>query len=231
MKVLNRVLVGLLVVAGGAGTFTGIRWANQLSALSATVAEQAVEIEAKNNEIARLKAINALLKVDRRVAQIAVLDQQQDTEGVVTTVEFIEFNGDGEPIGEPLKASVRGDTVYVAYLVLKFKDEFVEADDPIRGASACFFQSLFGNEQTPDSGVILDEPGAWPERYADQDEAGVFASGLLEDFWETANDPQRAAELGIRAMHGEAPFMRVEVGAVYRLAIRSAGGLTVTREQ
>ena len=54
---------------------------------------------------------------------------------------------------------------------------------------------------------------------------GEFESEIWSNFWELANDPAKAKELGIRAIHGEAPSMRLQKGKIYKLTLRASGGL------
>lgn len=49
------------------------------------------------------------------------------------------------------------------------------------------------------------------------------------DLWTIANDRQRVADLGIRATHAQAPSMRVDKGATYKLDLRSTGDFGLQR--
>jgi len=46
-------------------------------------------------------------------------------------------------------------------------------------------------------------------------------------FWEYALNPSVVRESGVRAMHGEAPFIKLEPGHNFELELRSSGGLTI----
>ena len=50
---------------------------------------------------------------------------------------------------------------------------------------------------------------------------------IEEDFWSIANNPEKAAELGIRAVHGDAPSMRVQKGKSYKILLRNTGETSV----
>lgn len=54
-----------------------------------------------------------------------------------------------------------------------------------------------------------------------------FERQLWSEFWEFANDPQRAAEMGIRAANGEAVSIQVREGKVYSISLRASGGLSI----
>ena len=51
-----------------------------------------------------------------------------------------------------------------------------------------------------------------------------FEQTIWTNFWKYANDPQLAKAAGIRAMHGEAPSMRLEKGKLYSIELRASGG-------
>ncbi|MSR45740.1 MAG: hypothetical protein EXS13_01510 [Planctomycetes bacterium] len=198
----------------------------------------AAEVATKQKEIERLVLAQKLLKVERRVARLVVLEQSKEKAAGVTRtrVRFQELDSDSAPIGEPIEATLDGEQVYVDAQVVKFEDALVEAGDPLRGSSLVLFRRLFGEAQAPSSGVALDVDGARPRAYGGNDPGGgggdnVESLSELERevwqrFWQLAHDPKLAATLGVRAAHGEAPSMKVRTGEVYRLTLRASGGLT-----
>ena len=54
-----------------------------------------------------------------------------------------------------------------------------------------------------------------------------FEQQIWKDFWDIANDEERAREKGIRAAHGEEPYTQLREGKSYRLELRASGGLTI----
>jgi hypothetical protein len=50
---------------------------------------------------------------------------------------------------------------------------------------------------------------------------------IWKDFWTIAANPSRAAELGIRAAHADAPSIRVNEGVTYELELRTTGEFTL----
>ena len=54
-----------------------------------------------------------------------------------------------------------------------------------------------------------------------------FERKIWSDFWSFANDPQRAAELGIHAAQQTAVGMRVQPGKIYEVELRTTGDLTI----
>jgi hypothetical protein len=205
------------------------------------------ELEARATEIRRLESVvaekerlvralelaNRLLKVQHRVARIEVLAQgaaADAPERVRTTVRFTEFGADGEPLAPGQELTVEGKQVYVESLVIQFEDRYVEQGDALRGTSLCLFRRLFGEDQKPSAGVPLDSAGQQPLAYGGDTSADPVHRALWERFWDYANDPALARELGVRALQGEAPFVEARVGRSYRLELRAAGGLVIEAE-
>lgn len=212
----------------------------RIAELGRTLEEKAREIHAleadlaaKQKEIEALSVALALSKVDHRVARLEVLAQgapADDPERVRTTVRFTEVDSDGEPLGPGHEVTLEGKTVYVESLVIKFEDSYVEQGDPLRGASICLFRRLFGDGQSPETGFPLDPAGEQPAVYAGDTTPNALHRALWERFWDYANEPELARALGVRAIHGEAPFIEARPGKTYRLELRASGGLTLSAE-
>ena len=203
----------------------------QSAAQGARISELGAEVEAKARQIQALEAAMRLLKIDHRLARIEVLGRDTAGDGSITTrLRFAELDGQGEPLEEGRELSVRGKRVYVESLVVKFDDSYVEAGDFLRGTSVCLFRRVFGEDQKPSDGAPLEVEGRRPRVYAGDETPDPFYDDLWTHFWRYANDPEAAAERGVRAMHGEAPFAEVEVGKTYLLELRASGGLTIRVE-
>lgn len=191
----------------------------QISTLNVKVDEQA-------QEIARLDTSMRLLKVDERVATLKVLDQSTNAANeVYSLVEFQEFDDGDNPIGEARQFRIKGDIVYIDSWVVKFEDKYVEEADLQRGTSLLLFRRLFGEFQEPQQGFAIDQIGQRPAAYEDGSVLSEFEKRIWDDFWNVANDKGKQEELGIRAIHGEAPFRKVMQGRTYRIQRRASGGL------
>ncbi|MBN1854382.1 MAG: hypothetical protein JW829_16750 [Pirellulales bacterium] len=209
---------------------------NALSEKNALVSQQRGTIEklnrdiaVKDEQIARLDMALRLLKVDHRLAELRVIDQQEDsaTGRLKSTIEFVEVNDEGVPLDTPRRFDIDGEMVYIEYLVAKFEDKYVEAADFQRATSICLFQRIFGEFQEPIDGYELDRVGARPTAYARGGKMSDFEQKIWDDFWNIASNPQRARELGIRAAHSEAPAIKVQPDRTYRLLLRASGGLSI----
>jgi hypothetical protein len=204
--------------------------------LASQNAEQAATIE-------RQQVAMQLLKVRRRLARLAVLDQRERTDdettanaseaendvprNVVTRIEFVEIGDNGDPIGEAKQFEIIGDMVYVDYLRVTFDDKYIEESDLDRSTAICLFQRIFGEYQDPADGFHLDTIGTRPTAYARGTEMSQFERKIWNDFWLIANDSQRAAELGIHAAHGNAVSIRVRPNQTYEIDLRSTGEMSI----
>ncbi|TAH36983.1 MAG: hypothetical protein EYC70_08345 [Planctomycetota bacterium] len=184
------------------------------------------EVAERDRRIEQLEAALRLLKVDHRLARIIVLEQTPDA----TTLEFQEIGADNLPLGAPKVFTLRGDIAYVDALVIKFDDSLVEAGDALRGTSVCLFRRLFGEYQQPSDGFPLDPVGMRPLPYSVEGEASPLESDLWRRFWDYANDPSLAEQHGVRAVHGEAPYMELRPDARYIVELRASGGLSIRPE-
>lgn len=244
---LLRTLVWLAVlVLIGFGGWLGYRAYDDRSELSRKVAAQDEElakkskrieqlsndVAAKQRRIEKLDLALRLLKIDRRVAEMFVLEQwrSQPTDKLMTKFQFTEVDGNGQKLAEPKVFTIEGDTVYIDAWVVKYSDELVEAGDPLRGASVFVFRRVFGEKQEPSKGFALDDVGRRPAAYGQQHEASDIEKEIWTNFWDFANDPQRAQQAGVRAAHGEAPSIQLREGKLYRVTLRSSGGLNIVPE-
>ncbi len=212
---------------------------DELADKKAEIAKQQKEIVTLNEEvirqqaeIQRLDTALRLHKMERRLARIRVLDAGVDPDSgkKFSKIEFVELNELGDPVGQARQFSLDGEMVYVDYWVVKFEDKYVEQADLERGMSICMLSRVFGDLQKPKEGFTLDQPGQRPGNYARGSVMSDFEKKIWDDFWKIANDPQQAAELGIRALHGDAVSIKVEKGKTYRVTVRASGGPEIVVE-
>ncbi|MBP85632.1 MAG: hypothetical protein CMJ64_02780 [Planctomycetaceae bacterium] len=201
----------------------------QIEQKDAEIGDLNVQVEDQQREIERLDTAMRLLKVDHRVARISVVDQRRNEENdsVVTVIEFQELNENGDPLDDVRTFEIAGDVVYVDSWVVKFDDKYVEEADIDRATSLVLFRRLFGERQEPREGFALDQEGTRPKVYGTGAELSDFEKKIWGDFWDVAHDDTKQEELGIRAIHGEAPSIKVKKGKAYRLDLRASGGLSI----
>jgi hypothetical protein len=204
----------------------------RLKDANSRAAELAAEVERQKAEIAKLETSNRLLKLRHRIAQIRVIDQKENPETgrPQTEIEFFEVNEEGAPLTDQRqKFTIDGDRVFVDCLLAKFDDKYIEANDLDRRTAICLFQRIFGEHQEPHEGFEIDQVGTAPTSYERGGEMSEFEKRIWRDFWTLANNPEKAKELGIRAVHADAPSLRVEKGGLYELELRTTGDFTFRR--
>jgi hypothetical protein len=142
---------------------------------------------------------------------------------------FIQYQPGSETPAFRKDFTLPGDEVYIDGLVIQFERPYVEAADGLRGKSLLLFRRAFGDRQQPVDGVPLFEAkGEIPLTYQVDQQPSDFEQKLWAEFWTLANDPARAKERGVRVAQGEAPHVRVVAGQVYKVTLRSSGGMELT---
>lgn len=203
-----------------------------MTALSEEVETLTTDLAETTEKLARTETALRLIKLRHRIARLRVIDQQEGSAptGQVSTIEFYEVGDDGTPLSEDRKTfEIAGDRVYVECLVAKFEDKYIEQADLDRSTAICLFQRIFGEYQQPQEGFPIDNVGANLASYAQGKSMSDFERSIWRDFWTLANDREKAAKLGIRAAHADAPSIRVQNGATYELELRSTGEFTIRR--
>jgi hypothetical protein len=240
----------LTILVGGAG-FLGYKGYEIYNEPQKELAERQAELEKTrsslkqaNEDNDRLKVAMNLLKVRHRLARLTVLDQREvpaknpsDTAPasatgatppkLMTKIEFAEINEQGEPIGKPKQFDIVGDVVYVDYLHVTFDDKFIEQSDLDRSTSIALFQRIFGEHQEAANGFQLDTVGTRPTAYGRGTQMSEFEKKIWDDFWLIANDPAKAADLGIHAAQKTAVGMQLRPGKTYEIELRASGNMTI----
>jgi hypothetical protein len=226
-------VLGLL----GTGGWVGYQAINERALVDRELKTKTEQLAVKVAEVERLTKENQklglalrLLKIDHRVAEIVVLDQNQENERPTTRFQFVELTNDGSTIGEKKVFTVEGDTIYVDAWVIKYADELIEKGDPLRSTSVCLFRRIFGEYQEPSEGFALDSAGSRPSVYSQGNELSPLEREMWANFWEYANSPAKAKKAGVRAAHGEAPSIRLQSGKRYRVELRASAGLSIVPE-
>lgn len=189
-------------------------------------AQQAARIAELERQKAELTRIVSRLKAERRVAQVYVVSQDKDNDGKIsqTRLDFQEFDKEGRKL--PLRTvTVPGETVYVDALVVRFTDRYVEGGDQLRGHSLHLFRRVFGENQRPSDGELLDRPNEVPPAYRTKANPDDFEQEVWRHFWDYASDPEKAALAGVRVAQGEAVYQRVKQAQVWQISTRADGGL------
>jgi hypothetical protein len=187
------------------------------------------QIRVQKDTIVRQEAYLTILKHTERRARVEVLRQAKDQQGnLQTTIRFTETDSSGKPISVSRELTLPGQEVYFDTMVIKFDDHFIEQSDPLKGQALMLFRRIFSSNQRPEDGVIIDRDGQPPETYAERQAPNGFEKDIWKRFWELANDENLAKQHGVRAIHGDAPYMRLEPDRVYEVLLRSTGEVIIT---
>lgn len=228
---LRLALWGVLLIAAAAA---GVYIADRL--LVAPQRDLKQKIEAQEREIARLQERNErletylkLLRYTERRARIEVLGQQySESLQPVSRIRFTEVDAAGAPITVSREFTLAGLEVYIDTMTIRFEDHFVEQGDPLKGRSLMLFRRIFTSSMRPEEGHVLDRDGLPPEAYAERQAVTEFEKNLWLRFWELAGNEDLARKSGVRAIHGDAPYTRLEPNRVYHVTLRSTGEVSIT---
>jgi hypothetical protein len=219
-----------LVAVGSASVYLGYELIVQpRREMQDQIRKQTETIGKLEQDKLRLEAYLKILKhIDRR-ARVEVLKQAKDPKGALqTTIRFTETDGDGKPLAVSRELTLPGQEVYFDTMVIKFDDHFVEQGDPLKGQALMLFRRIFSSTMRAEDGVVIDVEGQAPEVYAERQAPSAFEKDLWKRFWELANDEKQAKAHGVRAIHGDAPYMRLEPDRVYEISLRSTGEVIIT---
>ena len=220
----------VLVAAGAASVYLSYELVvKPRRALQDQIREQKGTILKLEQDKQRLEAYLKILKhIDRR-ARVEVLRQAKDQQGnLQTTIRFTEVDDAGKPVNASREFTLPGQEVYFDTLVIKFDDHFIEQGDPIKGGALMLFRRVFSSTMRAEDGFVIDMDGQPPEIYAGRQAPSGFEKDLWKRFWDLANDEKLAKERGVRAIHGDAPYMRLEPDRVYEICLRSTGEVVIT---
>lgn len=243
-NLLRATVTMVIVAAVGTGGWLGYRtWTDRedslrnqearLTALQNDLQQSQAEIARLNHENERLSTANRLLKIDRRVARLSVVDQWTEEGQLMTKVQFVELNPAGEPLHKPQDFVIEGDTVYIDAWVAKFEDAYVEQGVELKDKTIFLFRSLYGKNQKPADGFPLDPYGSLPFGYRqDGRDPSSLEKEIWSNFWQYANDNAKAESIGLRAAHGQANYVeKIRKGSVYRVLARASDGLSIVPER
>jgi len=220
---------GLVAVAAGVVYLSYELVIAPRRALQDQIREQKGTIVKLEQDKQRLETYLKILKnIDRR-ARVEVLRQTKDAQGALqTTIRFTETDANGKPISVSRELTLPGQEVHFDTLVIKFEDSYVEQGDPLKGHALLLFRRIFSSTMRAEDGFVIDKEGQAPQVYAEKLAPNDFEKDLWKRFWQLASDEKLAKEKGVRAIHGDAPYMRLEPDRVYEVSLRSTGEVIIT---
>lgn len=117
---------------------------------------------------------------------------------------------------------VEGEVIHFDALIVKFSDDYVKDG---KGRALYLWRRIYGEDQAPAEGDLIQSPGQAPERYQ-----AITRSLRLKDqsifwdaIWDLANDPQQLSQYGVTAVFGNAIYTKMEPDRVYVFKLSPTG--------
>lgn len=178
-------------------------------------------------ERAELQKAIERLTAQTRVAEVFVLDQTPPTTGpVITTLQVVELDRQGRPL--PARSfTVPGEVIYFDFLTIKFDAQKVAAGDALRGKSIALFRRLYGEQQSPAEGYLIDPAGDVPNIFRLDAQPSDVERRLWSKFWDYVDQPALAAQEGVRVAQGEAIYVRMRKDQQWSLTLDHNGGMNI----
>jgi hypothetical protein len=199
------------------------------------------QIARLEQEKRELEKIVSRLTTDRRVAEFVVTAQQQLGDGQAqTTILWEETNEQGARVASK-SFTLKGDEVHIDALSIRFMEDFVLKDDPLRGKGLVLFTRLYGAHQTPAEGFPIDDPSQPPGIYKkDQPgslspqntpDASTFERELWDKFWRLVHDKAYREQSGVKVASGKGVWIKkLDQGKVYTVSVDAHGNPTLDWE-
>jgi hypothetical protein len=185
-------------------------------------------------QVEQLTQVIGRLEFERRVADFGVASQKRDAPDaggkLRTRLMMVEYDRQNRPL--PARSfEVVGDQIHIDGLVIKFENELVKADHPLRGRALLLFEKIYGDAQAPADAPRLDAPGQVPAVYRDADpKVGPFELSLWKQFWQLADDPALRKQHGVKVAHGTGVFAPFKPGRRYAVTLGADGDVTLYDE-
>ncbi|MCP4592849.1 MAG: hypothetical protein GY842_19105 [bacterium] len=228
------VAASILIAGGGLWLKSDRRRAELLHRENERLLRQQEALARRAERLARerkqLAEIIERLDVERRVAEVEVLEQHAEADGRVrqTVIRLTEIDRHGHPL-EPHTFGVPGSVPHFDALVIKFENAHVAHGDQLRGRSLALFRRVYGETQAPEDGYWLGRRGAIPDVYRTSRNPSDFELSLWRDFWTYALDRAKARQAGIRVAQGEAVYAPMRPGDRWLLTLEADGGLNLVK--
>lgn len=213
------IAAGFLIVIGTAGV-----WYYKSST---AVSHQIAKLEAENKVLTQ---VVQRLSDEKRVAEVLVTDQKIVQGTVHSTLLFVEYDKAGKSL-PPRRFDVTGDKTHFDALVIKFDRHFISEGDPLRGKSIALFTRVYGDQQSPAQGSMIDAPGKVPDIYRGSDpQLQAVETELWQNFWKLADDADFREKMGVRVANGQGVWGPFEPEKLYTITLESDGGLNIASE-
>jgi hypothetical protein len=128
----------------------------------------------------------------------------------------------------PRRFVLRGERIHVDGLVVKFEQQSVREDDPMKGHAVLLLEKIYGDATAPADADRIDRPGEIPQVYQNT-APGVtaFEQTLWRDFWTLMHDESDRKRRGVDVVHGAGVFAPFKPGFSYEITLTPQGNLTL----
>lgn len=210
-KSVGKLVVVLAIAAGGV-------YAWRMFGVNRTITELLTE----NSE---LKQAIGNLSHENQIGYAKVISQERREGKLFTRLLFVETDPKDtlKRIVEK-EYEIEGDIVHFDALVVKFDSRFV-MDGKER--ALYLWRRVYGEKMRPEEGFAIEEEGVESARYQRLCERLSVRDKELfwSEIWALGNDTGRLEELGVRAIHGNVVYKKLEPGLIYVFKISSTGDL------
>jgi hypothetical protein len=168
------------------------------------------------------QAITNLTQEDQ-IGYAKVVSQETRSGKLYTTLEFVETARDNKLQRILQKQfTIEGNVVHFDALIVTFGDKMVMDG---RQKALYLWRRVYGEDQAPSAGCLIEEPGKEPKRY----EALLSRLRLPERemfwtaIWDLANNPDKLRQYDIKAVYGNVVYTQLRPGLIYVFKISAAG--------
>lgn len=217
MKVFNAIkTVVTLAVLGAVGAGGMVAWRALFTNRT---------IEELLTENTHLKQAITHLSEENQIGYAKVVSQDIRDGRLYTRLRFVETlpNEPRKPVVQK-EYEVEGDVAHFDALIVKFGREHVMDG---REKAMYLWRRIYGETQTPESGLVINPEGEAPARYSDLCEKLSLQDEKLfwTHIWALSNDPNHLSDMGIQAIFGNAVYHKLEPGLIYVFKIDNTGAL------
>jgi len=182
-------------------------------------------IEELLTENTHLKQAITHLREETQIGYAKVVSQDTRDGQLFTRLMFVETLPN-DPLTPVLKKEyeVQGDIAHFDALIVKFGQERVMDG---REKALYLWRRIYGEHQTPESGLAINPEGQEPARYGDLCEKLSLQDRDLfwTHIWTLSNDPNHLSDLGVQAIYGNAVYHKLQPGLIYVFKIDNTGSL------
>ena len=170
------------------------------------------------------KAITSLT-VEDQIGYAKVVSQERREGKLFTTIKFVE-TARNDKLKKVLEKdfAIEGDIIHFDALIVKFGDKMVMDG---KKKALYLWRRVYSENTAPEKGLIIEEQGKEPERYADLFKLLPVKKRDLfwTSIWELANDPEKLTDYDIEAVYGNVVYSKLKKGFVYVFKISATGQL------